>query len=74
MNRDRRATKRREYPLRVPSRGRRPGASLDPDHVAPWVIAEAQTWPTGVEDSLVAVRMGVQPQHVQLARRARHGA
>ena len=75
MNRDRRAiSQRREYRLRVPAGpepSRAPGAALDPADIAPWVIAVAREWPRSVEDGLVAVRIGVQPRHVTLARGAR---
>ena len=73
MNRDRRTDPRRSaYRLRVPAtsgRGRGPAGSLDPADIAPWVIASARVWPRGADDGLVAARIGVQPQHVRLARR-----
>jgi hypothetical protein len=74
VNRDRRAPERRGYRLATPARSGRASAStamLNPGDIAPWVIAAARAWPPSVEDRLVAVGIGVQPQHVQLARRAR---
>ena len=43
---------------------------LDPAHVAPWVIAAVRAWPPSVEDRLIAIAVGVQLQHVRLARQA----
>ncbi len=74
MNRDGRARWRREYRLRVPAGCGRHGPSslsVDVEDIAPWVIATARAWPASVEDRLVAVRIGVQPQHVRVARESR---
>jgi hypothetical protein len=73
MNRDWRAPKRRASRLRahgVGGRARASEATLDPADVAPWVIADVRRWPRSVEDRLVAAAVGVQPQHVRMARKA----
>jgi hypothetical protein len=73
VNRDRRAGERRPYRLATPRRGRAraSAATVDSADIAPWVTAAVRAWPPSVEDRLVAVGIGVQPQHVQLARQAR---
>jgi hypothetical protein len=75
MNRDRHLTHdRRPYRLRLPATGQRPGAAadrLDPDDIAPWVIAAVRAWPRSVEDRLVAVRTGISLHYVQRVRRTR---
>jgi hypothetical protein len=77
MNRDRRAPHRRVYELRGPSNGvaaESAGRAVEHGDVAQWVIAAVRSWPGSVEDRLVAVRMGVQPDHVRLARQERPAA
>jgi hypothetical protein len=74
MNRDRRSPDREPYRLRLPARRDpkpTPCAGLDQADVAPWVIAHVRAWPGTVEDTLVAVRIGVQPRHVRVARQER---
>lgn len=74
MNPDRRAQEPRRYRLRgvasvAASHPAMP--AVERDDVAPWVVAAVRAWPGSVEDRLVAVRMGVQPYHVRLARGGR---
>jgi hypothetical protein len=77
MNRDRRAPLPRPYRLRGAA-GRPAIAAVMPaverDDVAPWVVVAVRAWPGRVEDRLVAVRVGVQPYHVRLAREERPAA
>ena len=53
------------------ARPRTAAPALDPRDIAPWVIASVRAWPRNVDDSLVALAVGVQVQHVKLAREAR---
>ena len=76
MNPDRRPAARPRYRLRVATapareRARATARVLDPNDIAPWVIASVRAWPGSVEDSLVAHGVGVSVQHVKLARQAR---
>jgi hypothetical protein len=77
MNRDRRVPAPRPYRLRAPAGRpvvRQEVRAVERDDVAPWVVAAVRAWPGSVEDRLVAVRMGVQPYHVRLARQERPAA
>jgi hypothetical protein len=77
MNRDRRTPDRHAYELRGPAgsvAAESTGRAVDRDDVARWVVAAVRSWPGSVEDRLVAVRMGVQPDHVRQAREERPAA
>ena len=77
MNRDRRTPHRHPYELRGPAGSEAAesnGRAVERDDVARWVVAAVTAWPGSVEDRLVAVRMGVQPDHVRLARQERPAA
>ena len=71
MNRERRTPRRRVYELRGPGgsvSAESAGRAVERDDVARWVVAAVRAWPGSVEDRWVAVRMGVQPDHVRLVR------
>ena len=72
MNRDRGSTvPRRPYRLRVPSELRASHAEpaeVDPGDIAPWVIADVRACSPRVQNGIVAARLGVGIQHVQLVR------
>ena len=76
MNPDRRPPARSRYRLRAATAPARERAKtrvrvLDPNDIAPWVIASVRAWPASVDNSLVASGVGVSVQHVKLAREVR---